>query len=305
MRLVVTDSGIGGLSICAAIERRLRQSAARPCVRLTYVNVWPDERYGYNDLPDVAARAEVFDGALAAIDELRPDGIAIACNTLSIVFRHTGRARRAGGAPVFGIIESGVRMCHEALTSYPGSTIVVLGTKTTIESDAHRQGLLEMGVEAARIATVACPGLAKAIESGPETPAVRERIAECAGVASRTAPPGSGLLFAALCCTHYGYVAREIRDAIALGTGREVRTLDPNDRLADSVAAWTVENAPRTLDAGADVGAAGGTDGIAVEVVSKVTIDEGRQTSVARLVEGVSPATARALLSYSRVPALF
>lgn len=304
MRLVITDSGIGGLSICAAIERRLRESAARPgepAVRLTYVNVWPDERYGYNDLPEVAARAAVFDRALDAIDALRPDAIVLACNTLSIVFRHTGRARRGGGAPVFGIIETGVRMCHEALTSERGSAIVILGTKTTIESDVHRQGLLELGAEAGRIAPVACPGLAKAIENDPRAPAVRERIADCAAAAARTVPVGGGLLFAALCCTHYGYVAGEIREAIALATGREVRTLDPNDRLADAVAAWTMENAPRPLDAGAE----GGTSGTAVEVVSKVTIDEERQMSVARLVEGVSPATAHALISYSRVPALF
>ena len=61
--LVVTDSGLGGLSICAALERRLRAEGRRS-VRLTYVNAWPFEGRGYNDLPDLRARAEVFDRAL-------------------------------------------------------------------------------------------------------------------------------------------------------------------------------------------------------------------------------------------------
>jgi hypothetical protein len=65
--VVITDSGLGGLSVCAALERGLRLAAEPRGVRLTYVNAWPYEDRGYNDLPDEEARARVFDSALARI----------------------------------------------------------------------------------------------------------------------------------------------------------------------------------------------------------------------------------------------
>ncbi len=71
--LVLTDSGLGGLSLCATLERRLR----RRDIRLTYLNAWPFEGIGYNDLPTVPERAEVFDRALCAMAALAPDQVLV------------------------------------------------------------------------------------------------------------------------------------------------------------------------------------------------------------------------------------
>ena len=48
--------------------------------------------------------------------------------------------------------------------------------------------------------------------------------------------PGS-LVFAGLCCTHYGYVASRISAELAGVLGRPVRTLDPNVRMVLDVMA--------------------------------------------------------------------
>ena len=93
-RLVVTDSGLGGLSICAALERRLRLDGGRR-VRITYVNAWPFEGRGYNDLPDIAARAAVFDRALD------PDGLVVARSHPHRV-QHAVDHLRAHGVPPRG-----------------------------------------------------------------------------------------------------------------------------------------------------------------------------------------------------------
>jgi hypothetical protein len=99
-------------------------------------------------------------------------------------------------------------------------------------------------------------------------------------------------LYAGLACTHYGYVADVLRAAIERHNGRTVRALDPNHRLVALVAP--------------EVGGrsdAGGT--VTVELVSKVRLNEETRRGIGSLIEPVSPATARALQSYSLVPDLF
>jgi glutamate racemase len=238
---------------------------------------------------------------------LHPDGIVIACNTLSILYPDTSFSR-APGLPVRGIVDAGVSLFREALTADPASTIVLLGTKTTIESGVHRDELVRLGISPGRIATVSCHGLAGAIERNPDGPLVEELLGVCASRA-RDAQPQSGTLFVGLCCTHYGYVASRLVSALASTCGRTVRALDPNRRLVEellpdlAVQTATVSAAGaesrRTVSARPDAGA------ITVNVVSKVELSETARAGIIRLVEPVSLATAQALRSYSHVPDLF
>jgi glutamate racemase len=293
MHIVVTDSGLGGLSICAGIERNLRLEAPPFPVRLTYVNAWPSETFAYNDLPDVGARAEVFDRALGAIAALEPDRIVIACNTLSILYPHT-RFSRSPAAPVLGIIDAAVSMFREAMAGAPDAHLVLVGTKTTIESEEHRSRLIAGGVPPTHVTGHHCHGLAGAIEKDPDAARVAELIDSCAAGASAGAP-ATGPLFLGLCCTHYTYVAERLRTAMAGHAGRDVRVLDPNQRLAEQVA--PVRNANgRTPSPAAD---------ISVSVISKVGLTDDAVGGIGRLVRSTSPATAAALLSYRRHPELF
>ncbi len=227
--IVITDSGLGGLAICAALERGLRLAPPSSDVRLTYVNAWPFEDRGYNDLPDEAARARVFDGALARMAEMQPDRILIACNTLSILYPHTVFSRNPP-VPVHGIVDAGVDLFVQRMAGEPGASIVLLGTKTTIESGVHRERLERAGVGAGRIAAVSCHGLAGAIERDVNGPRTDELIGACAARAAAAAPPGAPV-FLGLCCTHYGYVADRLVDAVSALSSRRVLALDPNAHL--------------------------------------------------------------------------
>ena len=291
MHLAITDSGLGGLSICADVERNLRRRHARDAVRITYVNAWPDEGTGYNDLPDAAARAAVFDRALRAIASLRPDRVLIACNTLSILYPLT-EFSRTSDLPVHGIIDTGVDLFHEAMTDDPARILVVVGTKTTIEADVHRHRLIDRGVDSSRLAGQSCHGLAAAIESDPEGARTASLIESCAAGAASHVPAGRSA-FLGLCCTHYTYVAERLRAAMARQTGGDVRVLDPNRRLA--------ERAVPAFDG--EALAVEGT--VTVSVVSKVPLTAHTRASLARLVAETSPATAEALVSYVRIPDLF
>ncbi len=292
LHLVVTDSGVGGLSICAEIERNLRLSGTGPEVHITYFNAWPDDRSGYNDLPDMQSRADQFDRALRRIGQLGPDQILIACNTLSILYDLTA-FKRTADIPTVGIIEAGVELFYEALSADTRSFIVIFGTRTTVESHVHRDRLMQKGIRGQQIGGMPCHGLAAAIERDPDSPAVAELIGKYVAEASKAFPPG-GEPYAGLACTHYAYVKESIRAALRNHTGREVHILDPNQRMVRAVApppeSWRIEPPdPR----------------VAVEMLSKVELDVSQRRAVARHIEPVSPATAHALLNYIHDPGLF
>jgi glutamate racemase len=302
--IIVTDSGLGGLSICAALEHGVRLAGVAGNVRLTYVNAWPFEDRGYNDLPDEAARARVFDGALERMADMQPGRIVIACNTLSILYPRTAFSRHPA-APVHGIVDAGIDLFAERLTGDPASSIVLLGTRTTIESGVHMTQLRRRGIEPGRIAAVSCHGLAGAIEREVDGPRTAELINACASRAAEVAPSG-GTLFLGLCCTHYGYVAVRLVDAVVRQTSRRVRSLDPNLRLTASLLEDAAFFADGTGAGGASAALGQLSPGtVSVELVSKVRLAEPARRGIARLVEPVSPATASALLSYAHVPDLF
>jgi glutamate racemase len=291
--LVVTDSGLGGLSICAALESRLRETPLAEPLRITYVNAWPDENRGYNDLPDMTARAAVFDDALGAIAALRPDRLLVACNTLSILYPLT-RVSQAPQFPTLGIVDAGVEQFREALAHEPESGLVLLGTRTTIASGVHRDHLVASGIGAFRIVGIPCHGLATVIERDLDGPGVGELITACARAVCEAMPEGNPLLVG-LCCTHYGYVADRIARAMSAAIGRRTRIVNPNVRLVEDVV--TNLTSPR---------AASETCGpILVTVISKVALDDRTREGMGRLIGAVSPVTAAALSSYTHVPDLF
>lgn len=292
MHLVITDSGLGGLGICAAIERALRLSGSAGDVRLTYFNAWPEEGRGYNSLPDETMRLGVFDRALARISQLRPDRIVIACNTLSVLFGLT-RFARTSALPVVGIIDAGVNLFHEALNADRSGSIALFGTRITMESSVHRDRLVQRGIAPDRIVSVPCHGLAAAIEKDAGSAEVELLIDQCASQAAASIPR-AGPLLAGLCCTHYGYVADRFRAELERLSGRAVQILNPNGALVRLIA--------RESAAGSAATAPGA---ITVEVISRVALGERTQAGIGRLVESMSPATARALRSYTHVPDLF
>ena len=98
----------------------------------------------------------------------------------------------------------------------PASSIVLIGTKTTIESGEHRIRLVERGIDPQRIGAVSCHGLAGAIERDVNGPRTAELIGECAARAVAAAPDG-GTLLLGLCCTHYGYVAAQAAGVLRPG----------------------------------------------------------------------------------------
>jgi glutamate racemase len=292
LTVVITDSGLGGLLIGAGIEQRLRGTVGDGPARLVYVNAWPDEGLGYNDLPDMGARAAVFDRVLAAMTAFRPDLVLIACNTLSVVYELTSFSRFPP-VPVTGILDEGVALFAEELLRDPTGMLALFGTRTTIGSGEHVRRMARRGLDPARVLAEACHGLAAAIDRDPGATDVPGLVEACVRRVAPRLPPGVPV-YAGLACTHYAYVAETFRAALGRLTGSRVVILDPGDRVVGGL----VEGlAPRPPGAPARQ--------VPVEVVSKVALGEAQRRAVAARLGPLSAGTAQALLQYRHIPDLF
>lgn len=290
--IVVTDSGLGGLSVVADLASRLPASGIVRKARVVFVNALFDDAIWYNDLPDEATKARVFDAALAAMESrYQPDLILVACNTLSVFYDKTEHARRAATQTV-SIIPLGVSLIERALAEKPGATAVVFATKGTIDSGAHRRLLVEGGVEDGRIVGQACPRLTTAIEKDARGEETAARIREFVEEAVSKLPEKKGPLVASLNCTHFGYAGPLWEQTFARLGFPGVKVLDPNPLMTDLVLR---EGGPRRFP----------ETTVTVEVVSKTPIPPDVQAALGGLLRVTSPATADALAAYTRIPDLF
>lgn len=289
--ILVTDSGLGGLSICADLVKNLISREAAGELSVIYFNAWPLQDKGYNDLDGERERIRVFGNAVSAMNRYNPDLILIACNTLSVVF-HQGGLTAKVRAPVVDIINFGVDMIAERLDGHPDSTVLVLGTKTTVSSQAHKKRLIERGVAGNRIVQQNCHGLAGAIERDPDSPEVKSLVDQFMAQAAAGLAPGTPHVYAALCCTHYGYCQEFIRKALVRHSGAEVDIINPNQAMSAQVCFGHNRGRRPSVN-------------LEVKVVSRVRLSPQKIDSIAARIESVSPHTARALRDYQRLPDLF
>jgi glutamate racemase len=290
--IVVTDSGLGGLSVAADLVARLPGSGIVKSARIVFVNAEPDPAFGYNDLKNDADKVRIFDGALSAMEaRYRPDLILIACNTLSVVWPRTAHAK-AGGVETVEIVSLGAGLIERELATRPGATALVFATKTTIESGAHKGLLVGKGVAPDRVVGEACPKLAGAIERGAGSDETVGYVKKFVADALDRRPAKTGPLVVSLNCTHFPYVTPLWEQAFAGAGYPGVKVLDPNPLMTDLVLReGGAKRFPKTS--------------VTVEAVSKVPVDGGTRANLGALLRKTSPETADALMHIREDPALF
>lgn len=289
LTLLVTDSGLGGVSVAAGIEARARALGTHRRLKIVFVNAMPTAKKGYNKMePD--EKVDVFQAALEAMRRrYRPDAILIACNTLSVVYPQTPFARKAP-IPVVGIVGLGVDQLAEALARQPEAVATVYGTETTVESDAHRQGLLARGIPPERIRTVACPGLAGKIQNDAASAKVKEAIEGFVKGALPGPPPPAAVV--GLCCTHYGYSSPLWTASTQAAGTAQVVLVNPNERMCELPFTGLKQHRFRR-------------PATSVLVASRAELSPEARANIAALVRAESPATAEALMNYVHVPELW
>jgi glutamate racemase len=131
----VFDSGIGGLTVLAALLRAL------PHEHFLYLGDTARLPYGTKSAQTVVRYAEQAAAALARRDV---KCLVVACNTAAAVGLEAAGAQ-VGGLPVIGVIEPGAQAACAATAS---GHIAVIATEATVRGGAYRRAILQRRADA-------------------------------------------------------------------------------------------------------------------------------------------------------------
>jgi len=215
----IFDSGVGGLTVFRAIDRRL------PNESLIYLGDTARIPYGVRS----ASTIERYSLECARFVQSRGvKAIVIACNTASALAANYLRSKCS--VPVIGVIRPGSRRAVEQTRS---GHIGVIATEATIASGAYERAMLAIrsGIE---VTSRACPLFVPLAEEGwlnhPVTFQIAEEyLAELRSVHVDTLVLG---------CTHYPI----LRPVIERTLGDQVHYVDSGEAVADTLAAMLEEN---------------------------------------------------------------
>ena len=290
--ILVTDSGLGGLSVAADVAASLPESGVFENARIVFFNSLFHNRSGYNSLKSEHEKIRIFNRALKAMaKKYNPDLLLIACNTLSVLYKKTPFYQKAK-FPIIGIVETGVDLIAKQFDQTPDATALVFATKTTIGSNAHKNLLVNRGYPAEQIVGQACHRLAGSIERGYDSEETIGYIKQYVTEAIEKLNNQDLSIFASLNCTHYGYSIQQFKNVFTELGYPGIEIIDPNPLMADFLFKPPYINRfPQT--------------NVTVEVVSKTTISKEEIESLAKLLRQISPATATAFKNYQYNPDLF
>jgi glutamate racemase len=290
MHILITDSGVGGLSVVAYAERFVRTHGFTEPVRLTFANAAPENDYGYNSMPSREAKIETFDRFLRKVTErFSPDLIYVACNTLSVLLPDTAYfAEGEGRPPVKGIVETGVSLLVDELEADRRSVAMIFGTQTTIDAGAYPRMLAGRGIDPARIVSQACPGLADTISEdreGTKTGSeIRHWVRSAIGKMQDTSAP----VVACLACTHYGY-RKDVFELALREAGLAAAVLNPNESAVGDLFG---DERGRFRE-------------VEVEFVTRYAIPAATVEALTYFLAAISPKTVAAMQSFVHLPDLF
>jgi glutamate racemase len=206
----VFDSGVGGLTVVAALRRRL------PAEPVLYLGDTARLPYGTKSAETVARYTQRNVDLLVSRGV---QGVVVACNTASAV----ALPRLRSPVPVWGVIEPGARRAAARSRGRVG----VVGTESTIRSDAYGAALRRLRPELA-VASEACPLFVPLVEEGWLDDPVTEQIA------SRYLAPlvARGIDTLVLGCTHYPLLTPLLARLLGPGVG----LVDSGEAVAEQLA---------------------------------------------------------------------
>ncbi len=291
LKIIITDSGLGGLSVQAKLDRELRERKNDKKIELIYFNSFAGDGFGYNEVSDFSEKIGIFNSALTGMLSYNPDLILIACNTLSALYPQT-ELSKSSSIPVFGIIDLGVELILESIKNSERSKILLLGTETTIKSNQYQANLVSKGISSNRIITQVCKYLEDEIQIDPSGEKVYGLINKYIDEASlKLNLVDTEELFAVLCCTHYGYSKNVFLDVLNKKFGKNFTILNPNEKMAKLLS--SVENKS-------------GIENIVVNrVLTRIKLKEYQINKLSKLLGKDSESVAIALNRYEHIPELF
>lgn len=292
VKIVITDSGLGGVSIAADVVSRMKNSGVFKNIEVIFFNAQPHEKSGYNSMGTTEQKVKVFNNALTAIDQhLDPDLLLLGCNTLSVLYDYTEFSKIAD-FPVIGIVGTGIDLIKQKIEENPNSKVIIFATETTVNEGTHKKGLLNLGMDEDNIYAEACPKLAGRIERGPDSDTTKSLVNIYVNEAIQNYNHNGGPLFVSYNCTHYGYVDNLFKEAFKKYDVEVKEFLNPNPLMGDFMFSPNYLNRFNHTE-------------VTVRVVSQPELSMGKIGAIYELIEPVSIETAEALIGYEFTPDFF
>jgi glutamate racemase len=213
------DSGVGGLSVLAAVARAL------PALPLVYCADTAGFPYGTRPEREIATRVPVLLGRL--VERVRPRLVVIACNTASTIA--LGPVRAALDVPVVGTVPA-IKPAAEASRS---RVIGVLGTEATVRQP-YVDDLSQRFASDCLVLRHGSAALVEAAEAHLRGGVPDPEIFRSAIEGLTLQQGGERMDVLVLACTHFPLVARQLRAASpqpfqfidgSAGIARRVRAL--------------------------------------------------------------------------------
>ena len=207
------DSGVGGLTVVAALARR------RPAERVLYLADQGHVPYGGRDLDEIRGFAR---GITAMLARQRVKAVVMACN-ISSATTWPEIAGMYGEQRAFGMVVPGATT---AVAASKVGCVGVLATAGTVASGAYTAAIHRLD-PSLRVVEVPCPKFVPLVESGDTHGA-----AAYAAAREYLEPiEAAGCDTVVLGCTHYPYLLDALR-----GVARSsVHFVDPAEAVADAL----------------------------------------------------------------------
>ncbi|WP_316859995.1 glutamate racemase [uncultured Cohaesibacter sp.] len=215
-RILVFDSGLGGLSVLRALVKTMPFA--------DYVFLADDARFPYGDLAD----EDLIDGLVTLVEEAclvkSPDLLVVACNTASTIA--LGALRHRFAFPIVGIVPA----IKPAANATQTGAFSVLATPGTIRRSYTRDLITEFAGDC-DVSLIACTGLARLAEDY-----LLQGLSDMEAIRKEIAPAFSGehgeqADVIVLGCTHYPLLL-PVLEGVA---PRSVLWIDPAHAVARRV----------------------------------------------------------------------
>ena len=234
-RILVFDSGVGGLSVAREIRK------AVPQAHLTYLA--DDVGFPYGDWDGDALNRHVVDLLALHIDRNRPEAVVIACNTASTLVLPALRERF--DIPFVGTVPAIKPAAERTKTGL----ISVLATPGTMERD-YTRNLIDSFAAHCSVRLVGCSSLATMAEAVMRGEPVSDAVIEAEVRPAFVEIDGRRTDHIVLACTHYPFLLERLHRLPPW----PVEWIDPAPAIARRVMA-VLDGADR-VDAGVPAGAA-------------------------------------------------